>query len=244
MLLLLLRIKDFFALTIDASGFFNKSFSAVGDSFVNTEQGSVPEVGKNGSPLTISWGFILADMAVRNGQMFAEKVACGLDDLKCFQRLPVQLLLNLTDYLDDPTDSISSGHAFNGVVDQTFTENPFLSDTPLNLLKNGDFNQDVEIILGGNQDEGLGDTINLYLHPELYQVLASDWDHYGPLILLDRTGLGDISEEDIETANKILEYYVGSVNNFNAENFQAITDMKTDSLFWFSIEETVSFLFV
>ena len=73
-------------------------------------------------------------------------------------------------------------------------------------------------------------------------MLASDWDHYIPIVLLDRTGLGDISVEDIETANKILEYYIGSVSNFNAENFQAITNMKTDSEYWFDIEQTVSLL--
>jgi len=201
-------------------------------------------IGESGSPLSSAWGFIPAETAITNGEIFADKVECALDDLECFQSLPVELLLSLNMYLDDPTDfpAFVVGNPWNGVVDRDFTDNPFLSDTPDKILKKGEFNKDVEIILGANQDEGLLDIVILYLFPVFYSELSSDWDHCGPISLLGRSGLGDISEEDIILSNKILEFYIGSVDNFTSDNFQAITDMKTDATFWHGINQAVTLI--
>ena len=73
-----------------------------------------------------------------------------------------------------------SGNPWNGVVDASFTTDCFLSSSPLQLLESGQFNKDVEVILGGNHDEGLQSTVNLVTNPDLLTIIASDWDHYGP----------------------------------------------------------------
>eukprot|EP00091_Calanus_sinicus_P005465 TRINITY_DN15902_c0_g1_i1.p1 TRINITY_DN15902_c0_g1~~TRINITY_DN15902_c0_g1_i1.p1 ORF type:complete len:294 (+),score=71.62 TRINITY_DN15902_c0_g1_i1:36-917(+) len=166
-----------------------------------------------------------------------------LSDLTYAPNLTIESL-TLTRYLDDPTDhpAFITGNPWNGVVDLELTDDPFLADSPLNILKNGDFNRDIEVILGANQDEGLLDTVVLYFYPELYEAMSSDWGHYGPLSVLGRTGLGDISQADKEIATKILEFYTDSAGNLSAKDFQALTDMKTDATFWHGIDQTVSLL--
>ena len=201
-------------------------------------------VGESGSPLSTSWGFITPQVAAENGNLFAEKVGCDVSDLECFQNLPVELLLDLNSYLDDPTDhpNLISGNPWNGVVDKDFTNVPFFADTPLNILTNGDFDKTVQVILGANQDECLGDTIVFLAFPELYEIMSSNWDHYGPITVLGKSGLGDITEEDIKLTNKIIEHYIGSLDNFDADHFFDLTDMKTDGTFWHGIDSTVNLL--
>ena len=135
-----------------------------------------------------------------------------------------------------------SGNAWNGVVDASFTTDCFLSSSPLQLLESGQFNKDVEVILGGNHDEGLQSTVNLVTNPDLLTIIASDWDHYGPLSLLDKSGLGDVTEEDVWAANTILDFYVGSTDNFNSDHLVNITNMRTDAAFWYGIHRTASLL--
>ena len=201
-------------------------------------------IGESGSPLSTSWGYIPTEVASRNGELFAEMVDCPLSDLACFQNLSLDTLLNHSTYLDDPTDysEFKSGNPWNGVLDKDFTDDPFLPDTPLKILENGDFDQSVQLILGANQDEGLYETSVLYFNPDLYAEMSSNWSHYGPVWLLGRTGLGDITEEDKEVAGDILEYYTGSRDTITHDDFFAVTAMKTDAEFWPSIDTTVSIL--
>jgi len=201
-------------------------------------------IGESGSPLSTEWGFITPEEAVKNGELFAATVGCDVADLICFQNLPLNLLLSLNSYLDDQTDhpAFTTGNPWNGVVDQEFTNDPFFHDSPLNILKNGDFDKNIQIILGANQDEGLLDTVVLFFYPDLYDEMSSNWDHYGPLSVLGKTGLGDITDEDKEISRNILEFYTGSVENITLDNFQALTDMKTDATFWYGIEKTISLL--
>ena len=203
-------------------------------------------IGESGSPISTSWGFIPAEIASHNGNLFAEKVGCDVNDLKCFQDLPLELLLSLNTFLDDPTDhpNIITGNPWNGVVDQGFTDDPFLADTPINILTNGDFDKNIQVILGANQDECLADTIVFLGYPELYNIMSSNWDHYGPITVLGKTGLGDITEEDKMIAREVLEYYIGSLDNFNADHFNEITNMKTDGTYWHGIETVINLLTV
>ena len=201
-------------------------------------------IAQSGSPLSTDWGYIPSEVAIKNGELFAEKVGCNVSDLNCFQNLPVDLLVNMKNYLDDPTDFLDgSGNPWNGVVDSEFTDEPFLSDTPINLLKMGDFDKDVEVILGAVQEEALQFTINFYFHPELYSLLSANWtDYYGPLSLLGRTGMGDIIEKDKELSNDILEYYTGSEDTMTEDDFSAVTAMRSDAVFWAGIDRMVRLL--
>ena len=201
-------------------------------------------IAQSGSPLSTDWGYIPSEVAIRNGELFADKVGCDVSDLECLQNLPVDVLVNMTKYLDDPTDFLDgSGNPWNGVVDSEFTDDPFLSDTPLNILKTGDFDQNVEVILGAVQEEALQFTINFYFHPELYGQLSANWtDYYGPLSLLGRTGMGDITEKDKELSGDILEYYTGSEDTMTEDDFSAVTAMRTDAVFWAGIDRVVRLL--
>ena len=41
------------------------------------------------------------------------------------------------------------------VVDFTYRETPFLPDDPANMLKNGDFSPDTDVMLGATKEEGI-----------------------------------------------------------------------------------------
>ena len=82
-----------------------------------------------------------------------------------------------------------------------------------------------------------------YLNPELSKVLSANWtDHYGPLTLLGRTGMGDITEKDKELSATILEYYTGSKDTITEADFSAVTAMRSDAVFWQGIDRTVRML--
>ena len=41
------------------------------------------------------------------------------------------------------------------VVDSTYRETPFLPDDPANMLRNGSFSPDIDVMIGATKDEGI-----------------------------------------------------------------------------------------
>ena len=41
------------------------------------------------------------------------------------------------------------------VVDSTYLETPFLPDDPANMLTNGDFPSDIDVMIGATKEEGI-----------------------------------------------------------------------------------------
>ena len=54
--------------------------------------------------------------------------------------------------------------------------------------------------------------------------------------------VSDITNVDVENARKLIEYYFGSIENLNADHFQALIDMYTDSWFAYGHHKTVDYL--
>ena len=57
--------------------------------------------------------------------------------------------------------------------------------------------------------------------------------------IADRT---DVTDTDIENAHKLLDYYIGSVENISEENVQGMVDMYTDAWFAYGHHRTVNYL--
>ena len=41
------------------------------------------------------------------------------------------------------------------VVDSTYRETPFLPDDPANMVRNGSFSPDIDVMIGATKDEGI-----------------------------------------------------------------------------------------
>lgn len=122
------------------------------------------------------------------------------------------------------------------VVDGHFTSDPFLPDDPKQLIRKGKYHQDVEILLGFNEEEGHMVTSIFEAFPLLYSAMAAGWPVLGPFSLLGKHHT-EMSEHDVHIVNKILVEYVGNVSAIKAENIEKITNMFTDSFFSYGINK-------
>ena len=86
-----------------------------------------------------------------------------VDPLTCLQGKPLKEILASTDLLDKAA-------VWMPVPDSNFTSDPFLPGNPEDLMSNGEFNTDIEVIIGTTADEGI-----LYLARTL---LTGEWDEF------------------------------------------------------------------
>ena len=63
----------------------------------------------------------------------------------------------------------------------------------------------------------------------LWEDWRNNFDVLAPTYLFAIVDEKDITESDINKAHELLEYYVGSVENINEENWQGMIDMFTDA---------------
>lgn len=126
------------------------------------------------------------------------------------------------------------------VVDGTYASDPFLPNYPDLAFKNGDFNVDVDVLLGANKDEGyLFTQAFLGLNHTLLPLFMGNWDTWGPILLLQKHYF-ESTDEDVELAYEILEDYCGT-RNVTIDHLSNMTDMFTDSFFWVGVDKYVDF---
>merc|ERR1712203_1193759 len=101
-------------------------------------------------------------------------------------------------------------------------------------------NDDVEILLGFNEEEGHMVTSIFEAFPLLYSAMAAGWPILGPFTLLNKHHT-EILPIDNTMANTILMEYVGNVSAIKAENLQQITNMFTDSFFSYGISKFLDY---
>ena len=89
-------------------------------------------------------------------------------------------------------------------------------------------------IIGFNENESLIGTQFFYAAPSLFDVLKEVWKILGPYALLQKH-TSEITEEDIELTNEILNFYVGPIEEIGFQHFDNFTKMMTDSFFWFGV---------
>ena len=128
---------------------------------------------------------------------------------------------------------------WNAVPDYMFTMDPFIPGNIEELLENGQFNHDIEVIAGTNKDEGIFYFIPQIGDPTQWENWKMDFDSRGPMTLFNIANSSEITEKDLENAHKLLEYYVGSVNNINEEHRQGMFKMLTDASFLYGIHNGI-----
>ena len=81
--------------------------------------------------------------------MVASSVGCeftgdDIEQLECLQNVPVENYVNIS--------AIECGYnSAQAVVDGTFSTRPFLPDHPKDLMKSGEYNSNVNVLLGCNR---------------------------------------------------------------------------------------------
>jgi len=171
--------------------------------------------------------------AVKFGTKAADLVGCKEERTRvnCLQRLRVAEVMTM-----DVRNELLS----QPVVDGAFTRDPFLPSDPKVLMRAGKYNDDVEILLGFNEEEGHMVTSIFEAFPLLYSAMAAGWPILGPFTLLNKHHT-EILPIDNTMANTILMEYVGNVSAIKAENLQQITNMFTDSFFSYGISKFLDY---
>ena len=194
---------------------------------------------QSGTAIAPSWGKLSPEYALMYSDMFSKALSCDQDEetLLCLQDQDILDILALTDMTDG-----SINDAWQPVPDIGFISDPFLPGDPEKLMESGQFNTEVEVILGTNLDEGIFMLLNVLFDPSLWEGFRNNFDIYGPKSLFNIGIAADITDEDVNKAHRIAEYYIGSIDNINEEHKQGMFDMYTDSLFLYGTHKTINYL--
>jgi len=180
------------------------------------------------------------DQAARYGHKAAQLLGCGplfnhnnLQTANCLRNTSAELI----QMMDLPMELMTQP-----VVDGDYNlpdHNPFLPLNPLHAILTGDYNTGVDILYGATKDEGQLLSQFLQAIPALYPFVSDQWDIIGPFLLFARHHT-ETTDEDIELADKVLNFYVGSRENINEAHRANLTDMISDAFFWYGIDTFLS----
>jgi len=180
------------------------------------------------------------DKAITIGTKFMNNLGCDLTDTTCLSGKTVKEILANPFPLDIPGDALdNSGSAWLPVMDKEFTSDPFLPGYPKDLMDADEFNTEVDVIIGSTKDEGIYFLFQELFVPERYELIANDWNVYGPMLLFGIDDPEDISEGDVDKAQAILEFYTGDGGNYNEDHFMELSQMYGDAIFVNGIHKTV-----
>ena len=177
---------------------------------------------ESGTAIDPAWPVLRLDQAERQGKYVLNELNCG--DLTCLQNESVDNLIGLLEHMD----------YWNAVWNTSF----FPKD-PLILLQNGEFNTDIEVILGTNRDEGILALANNIVDPTLWRSWQDQFETKGPKEYFGRYNQSDITEHDIKNSYKVIEHYVGNIENINNEHLQSLINSKTDAEYFYGTFATL-----
>ena len=138
--------------------------------------------------------------------------------------------------------SLDGKGPWHGVPDMNFTTDPYLPGKVEELLKSGQFNHNIQVIIGTNTEEGI-----MVVGPMTNGL--TEWDEYregfeigGTRSLFGIANASEITNEDLEKMHTLVEFYVGSIENINEKHKYGVIDMFTDSSFQYGTHQTINYL--
>ena len=118
----------------------------------------------------------------------------------------------------------------NSIATFATIDGDFIPSDAKDLLEFGQFDTSLEVLIGTTKDDGMLEVFQ-QLSDGSWSGLSENWDFVGPMRLFG-IPFGDlITDQDVENARKVAEFYFGSVENLNEENKQAVIEMFTDASF-------------
>ena len=191
---------------------------------------------QSGVPINPAWRALTPDQALKYGNTLVERLGCHEveNSLDCLQNIDASEIdtasLELT-VLSAWAPSPDSGHA----------SNPVLPDDPEVLLSTGQFNSDVQVIVGTTKDEGILWFMSQLIGLSTWEDYKNTFDTAGIQQLFFMWGI-DPTPEDIEKAHKVVDYYVGSFDNINEDHKEGLFQMATDALMTHGNYRTIDFM--
>lgn len=185
----------------------------------------------------------------RFGQKLAEEMGCNSTSASASQ---VECLRNLTTHeiiIDHPGTfgrSMLGPKGSQAVIDGSYPNiaKPFLPHSTRYILKNSDYNMNVDILSGSNKDDGLEFTAQFYNNSRLLELYKNRWYdpvyHFGAqnlFILEDYTHVPDSINRQVEKATN---FYLGDIKYLDLVNITHFTNMYTDSWYFFSAYDFIS----
>jgi len=177
------------------------------------------------------WMWKTEEDAVRLSTYMSQRFNCTdltpYGQLECLQALPKEVLEDSINWGVEETLGIQKILRPTGIVD-----GDFIPDIPIKLMERGEYNH-VDVMIGMTKDEGLLQSIQFEINPDLYGLAMFLWDSLGPMFLFGRVGKYDALPGDKEMTDAITKYYLGSRLNINHDHFQNLTDMISDAYIWY-----------
>merc|ERR1711988_724654 len=119
-------------------------------------------------------------------------------------------------------------------MSQPSIDQEYLPREPLDIMREGDYSTEVDILIGFNEDEALIGTQIMLPAPDLFGVVRELWGVLGPYALLQKH-TSEITGEDVRLSEKILNHYCGPLETLDHSKWDNFTRMATDSFFWFGV---------
>ena len=177
---------------------------------------------ESGTAIDPAWPVLRLDQAERQGKYVLDELGCA--DLTCLQNESVDNLIGLLEHMT----------YWNAVWNTSY----FPKD-PKVLLQNGEFNTDIEVILGTNKDEGILALAYNIVDPTLWRYWQEQFETKVPFEYFGKYNQSDITEQDIKNIYKVIEHYVGSIENINDEHLQSLINSKTDAEYFYGTFATL-----
>ena len=186
-------------------------------------------IAQSGSNFSPSLHSITGGQASRFGAEAAIAMGCLLGGdarLECLQGLSMEKFVKLNQVI---------GVNLKPNEDIDYAEEPFLPMSPMEALRTGNYQTDIPVMIGTNEDDGLILTTPLQTDPSLYLLYRNLWSVIAPGILF-HIPVEESSLEASRKAGELADFYLGGSSNIVPENFDLITDMFTDAFVTYAAE--------
>ena len=161
----------------------------------------------------ISFGAGVQDSATAQSFFYdlAGKLHCPELPLRCMEFKSVESIIRHSQLFTN--DPYGLPLVWSAVVEDSYSPEPFLPSHPMDILASGDFNTDVEVVIGTNQADGLFMVQQALNDSSLWDQYAQSWESAGTRALFNIPDPSRVSQDDVDRADFALQHYVGSANS-------------------------------
>ena len=159
---------------------------------------------QSGTAIGPSWGTVTPEKAVRFANTLSEKLGCAQADnvVTCLQDK------NMEDIVGISYNISRERMIWVPVSDKDFSSEPFLPGDAEELMKSGQFNSEVEVIIGTNEAEGIMTMGGYVIDPSLWEETKNNIETVLPMYMFKIGEEMDITDQDVDNMYKILNYYI------------------------------------
>ena len=191
----------------------------------------------------------------RFGHLLAAELGCGqynrsiVKEAMPFKTNQIECLRNLStaDIVYTPGSfgrSVLGPKGSQAVIDGAYSHSPFLPKPIKESMKSGEYNTNVDILLGSNKDDGLEFTAQLHQNQSLLKLYKERWFdpefNFGAQNLFVVDDFQHIDESINEKVKQVTNFYLGSIDYLDIVNITHFTMMYTDAWYFFSAHDFIS----